>query len=166
MAGVDLWTHADTVSMIPWAVAAGALVVAWVAAERCRMWSKRCRERDRTITRLRAADTNRRNAAMALPAAPKRHVPAPRTRLRWIWPGLNPRPCPVIYGTRREQLEADPCQTTAPMDEADLADWLATPEPARYPMSAEQMRALCEPPRVWVVSHLPDGNAYLQEASA
>lgn len=166
MAGtVDWWNAHDSWVMLRLAFDGLCLITAWVSAERCRMWSKRSKARDLTIRRLRAVDANRRAAARALPAAPKRIPAAPRTRFRWIWPGDNAGLLPIPpYGTEQEHLETDPrIPPKRRPTPTWLREWLATPEMARYPMTVEQAAALYEPTRVWVVPNLPDAVPHLQE---
>lgn len=174
MAGMDAWSAADTHAMLRLAFDGACIIVAWLAAERCRMWSLRCKARDKTIARLRAADANRRAAARALPAAPKRAVPAPRTRFQCIWPGTNPRPLPVAYGLHPEPL-VDPC-LVGPPDPVSLAEWLAEPQAQSWPplttgeLLVEQALTAFEArstptERMWVVPNMPDGVPHLQEVT-
>lgn len=161
----DWWTVADTRSMLRLAFDGACIVVAWASAQRCNMWSQRYRMKARENARLRAADQNRRANARALPAAPKRKPPAPRTRFRWIsWPGDNTGQLPIPpYGTEREHLETDPC---APAEKRPaplwLREWLEQDEPflatTRELVIVEGLARNIEwhNPPVWVVPHLQE----------
>lgn len=163
------WSEADTFGLIGWSVAVPAVAataVFWVKASRAALWKSRCKAHKKTIARLRAADQNRRANALALPAAPKRKPPAPRTRFRWVWPGANAGHLPIPYGPEREHLETDPCappeRRPAPLW---LREWLAEDEPflatTRELVLVEGLARNIEwaNPPTWVVPHLQEAKS-------
>lgn len=135
----EMWDHAKTVSMIPWTVAAAALLV--LAAVTFRRLSPRpctrCVQHAETILHLREALDDAR-----LTMLQRRHHAADlqrwaearrerRPRRTW-WPGDNAGLLPVAYGPVPERLHLDPC-LAAPPDDDTLHDWLAEPQAQSFP---------------------------------
>lgn len=136
----ELWNGDIAVSMVPWAVAAGALIVALLSGERTNVWKRRYRTLAAENTALRLQLAAPRNQPSARPRPREWPEPTPPARERhWTstlwWPGCRGGALPLEYGATPldgSRLE-DPClRTPAPTDQA-LAAWLDEPQAQSWP---------------------------------
>jgi len=139
MTAYDPFTFDVVIAVIPWAVAAAAVILAAVSAERTRMWRGRCAERDETIAALQGALDDGRLTMLRRrhPAAPVRPWAAPRRerprrrRVGLTWPGDNTGHLSMRYG---DPLDPDRVLATE-TETADYPAWLTQPAvgPQQYP---------------------------------
>ncbi len=139
----ELWNGDIARSLIPWAVAAGALIVALLSGERTNTWKHRYKAKTAEIAELTAAladarfQRSARQQPVPLPVWVDPAEVPPRRRhwhIRLMWPGLTPLQVPYSYGDPLDpvRLQVDPCLTPS-MTERALHAWLAEDQVQSWP---------------------------------
>jgi len=147
MTTFELWNADIASSLVPWAVAAGALIVALLSAERTNVWKRRYRAKTTENAALRdaLADARYQRTARQQPLdvgewvePENRDSRFSQRRRHWhtrlTWPGLNTGRLPLEYGDHldADRLRTDPCLAPS-MTERALRDWLAEDQVQSWP---------------------------------